>query len=282
MASLHEGWTLNCPVRAVPCTPRARGTVPGWRMWCGIRKRQVWVPHGVGDHGDPVTPQRKNPGIFPSVQLLFTSGPSPVGWWHRPSLDDGDWEQFVCSLWEAAGPGSAGPAVPFVLPAQLEGWDRPRGTQPVLAPPRALSQPELLLLGSCGASCANPLPLGLLGHEGGRGSGWFPQLRQEPPSQTLPWEKDSAPKFSAGCLCEYLPLLLLCFPGEDLGCAGIRGEEQGGTCRRRSRSLPDTKSTREWDDEEQWIWQISACISIPIIIHMQFSQPCQGEFSCWI
>lgn len=132
-------------------------------------------------------------------------------------------------------PGPAALAVPFVLPAQSEDWDRPRGSQPVPAPPRL--PPSLC----CWFLAANPLPLGLLGHAGGRGSGCFPQLRPRAgsaPSRVLPREKDSALKFSAGCLCEYPPALLS-FPDSrfpDLGCAGIRGEEQGGTCWRRPRS----------------------------------------------
>lgn len=168
---------------------------------------------------------KEKPGDFSICTTALPECPEPRGmvapsqsrWWGQGT---------VCLFPLGSSRARQRSAVPFVLLALLEDWDR------ILLPPRAPPQPVLLLLGSRGASCANSLPLGLLGHEGGRGSGCFPQLRQEPPSQTPPWEKDPAPKSSAGCLCEYPPPPLS-FPGEDLGCAGGRGEEQGGTRRRR-------------------------------------------------
>lgn len=93
----------------------------------------------------------------------------------------------VCSLWEAALGGA-------VCSQALLGL----GSPDLFLQPQAPPQPVLLLPGCPGASSVNPLPLGLLGHEGGRGSSPKPcPGKRTLTLNSLSWQKNSAPKFSA-------------------------------------------------------------------------------------
>lgn len=130
-------------------------------------------------------------------------------------------------------PGPAALAVPFVLPAQSEDWDRPRGSQPVPAPPgsppacAAGSRLRILCPSGSSAMREGEAPAA------SRSSGPVPAPH---PPGSCPGRRILLSNSLRGVFVS-IPLFCSPFQIPDFQIwGGIRGEEQGSTCSRRPRS----------------------------------------------